>query len=24
MDTMRDKQELNSLWSTGEAPWKTK
>jgi glucose-1-phosphate cytidylyltransferase len=22
MDTMRDKQELNSLWDSGHAPWK--
>lgn len=23
MDTLRDKQELESLWETGKAPWKT-
>lgn len=23
MDTLRDKTELNSLWQTGKAPWKT-
>jgi glucose-1-phosphate cytidylyltransferase len=23
MDTLRDKQHLEELWSTGKAPWKT-
>lgn len=23
MDTLRDKQDLNQLWASGEAPWKT-
>ena len=23
MDTLRDKQQLEELWSTGKAPWKT-
>ena len=23
MDTLRDKQTLNSLWDSGSAPWKT-
>jgi glucose-1-phosphate cytidylyltransferase len=23
MDTLRDKQKLESLWETGKAPWKT-
>ena len=23
MDTLRDKQDLNRLWASGEAPWKT-
>jgi glucose-1-phosphate cytidylyltransferase len=22
MDTLRDKQHLNSLWESGAAPWK--
>ncbi len=23
MDTLRDKQQLESLWATNKAPWKT-
>jgi glucose-1-phosphate cytidylyltransferase len=23
MDTLRDKNQLEDLWSTGKAPWKT-
>ena len=23
MDTLRDKQHLEDLWSSGKAPWKT-
>jgi glucose-1-phosphate cytidylyltransferase len=23
MDTLRDKQQLEELWSKGKAPWKT-
>jgi glucose-1-phosphate cytidylyltransferase len=23
MDTMRDKQQLEALWTGGKAPWKT-
>jgi glucose-1-phosphate cytidylyltransferase len=23
MDTLRDKQQLEDLWSSGKAPWKT-
>jgi glucose-1-phosphate cytidylyltransferase len=23
MDTLRDKQQLEALWASGKAPWKT-
>jgi glucose-1-phosphate cytidylyltransferase len=23
MDTLRDRQQLEELWSSGKAPWKT-